>query len=117
MQCRSATPLFHLALPASTSSSRPSHPRQDAWAFKDVPPIAASAPAASSALILPTVTSTIIFSLILSSGSPRFFYCRQQEGTEAGVFDDFYGTKGTCAINSAPAMNQSENACAGRRKK
>jgi predicted dehydrogenase len=74
-----------------------------AWAFKDVPPVKCLGAGGRQQRTDPAYGHIYDhFSVVYdyANGARGFFYCRQQEGTEGGVFDDFYGTKGTCAINS-----------------
>ena len=74
-----------------------------AWAFKDVPPVKCLGSGGRQQRTDPAYGHIYDhFSVVYdyANGARGFFYCRQQEGTEGGVLDDFYGTKGTAAINS-----------------
>src|SRR6266850_3620317 len=74
-----------------------------AWAFKDEPPVKCLGSGGRQSRTDPAYGHIYDhFSVVYdyANGARGFFSCRQQEGTEGGVLDDFYGTKGTCAINS-----------------
>jgi predicted dehydrogenase len=73
------------------------------WAFKDEPPLKCLGTGGRQARTDPAYGHIFDhFSVVYDykNGARGFFNCRQQEGTEGGVFDDIYGTEGTCAINS-----------------